>query len=455
MARRRRRRKGKRSEQEPGLGVETAPTRRPGRRRRKPPAVKPEERLMLIAGARDEPQVSILEGGVLVEHYVSGPTSTLVGSIFLGRVQNVLPGMEAAFVDIGLGKNAILHRGELLFDASDLEGEPPRIEQALRRGQAVLVQVTKEPMGSKGARLTQLVTLAGRNLVLIPGASAVGVSRRLPDEERSRLRKLAQEIRPEGFGLIVRTAAAGIPREELASEMEELVAEWREVEARAKRVRAPALVREEPDLLRRVLRDLLRHDISRVVVEDDGVFQEVEAYLSHASPELARRVERYVGEIPLLQAYRVTEELRKVLERRVWLPSGGHVVIDPTEAMTVIDVNTGKYVGRTALEETVFRTNLEAADEIPRLLRLLDIGGIIVVDFIDMEDESNREAVLRRFLANLAKDRATTQVFGMSPLGLVEMTRKRVSGGLLESLSRPCPSCQGRGFMLQEGAGPG
>jgi len=364
-------------------------------------------------------------------------------------VQNVLPSMEAAFVDIGKGRNAVLYAGEVNFDASGLEGESKRIESALKSGQSVLVQVTKDPVGHKGARLTSQVSLPGRYLVYVPGGSMMGISRKLPDKERTRLKQILKQVMPEGAGVIVRTAAEGASEEELAHDVSRLSAQWESIDRKAKSANAPELLYSEPDLTIRVIRDIFNEDFSKLVVSGNEGWDLVDEYVRYVAPHLADRLEHWQGDEDAFAHYRVDEQLTKALDRKVWLPSGGSLVIDTTEAMTVVDVNTGKFTGQGGnLEETVTRNNLEAAEEIVRQLRLRDVGGIIVIDFIDMVLESNRELVLRRLLECLARDRTKHQVAEVTSLGLVQMTRKRVGSGLLEAFSEPCECCNGRGVIV-------
>ncbi len=405
---------------------------------------------MLVHATAQGTQMAVLEEDRIVEHYVArSDDRSLVGNIYLGRVQNVLPGMEASFVDIGESRNGVLYAGEVGI-AGDEGDEIPRIETVLSSGQPILVQVTKDPMRSKGARLTALVSLAGRHLVLVPNAKSLGVSRRLPDGERERLRDLAQKIRPPEHGLIVRTAAEGTPFDGLKKDLERLLEAWQEILVRREGADAPALLYEEPELEVRVVRDLFNREITRCIVDDPKLEALLRDYVRTTSPELDHRLELYEGALPIFEEFRVLEQIRKSLDRKVWLPSGGTIVIERTEAMTVIDVNTGKFVGKSNLEETVFRANKEAAVEVARQLRLRDIGGIIVIDFIDMEDLKNRDEVLRVFRDELARDRSRTQVFEISPLGLVQMTRKNVSTGIVEAFSDPCPTCEGRGLVLHD-----
>ncbi|CAN5524565.1 hypothetical protein BH24ACT26_BH24ACT26_16160 [soil metagenome] len=405
---------------------------------------------MLVHADPKGTQIAVIEKGAIVEHYVTRSRDrSLVGNVYLGRVQKVLPGMEASFVDIGEARNGVLYANEVGI-AGDEDEAVPRIETVLRSGQSILVQVTKDPMRSKGARLTALVSIAGRHLVLVPGAASLGVSRRLNDTERARLRDLAQDLRNEQRGLIVRTAAQGAQRADLERDLGDLEQTWAEVEVKAARATAPALIYQEPELEMRVVRDLLNNDIARCIIDDARLEEKLRSYVRSTTPDLDHRLELYDGELPIFEEHRVLEQIRKSLDRRVWLPSGGHIVIDRTEAMTVIDVNTGKFVGRSSLEETVFHTNREAAVEIARQLRLRDIGGIIVIDFIDMEELKNRDDLIRVFRDVLQHDRSRTQVYEISPLGLVQMTRKNVSAGIVEAFSDPCGTCEGRGILIHD-----
>jgi len=435
--------------------------RREGREsgRRRPPIITESEflarreaveRSMVVRQRADRTQIAVLEDGVLVEHYVDKAShQSYVGNVYLGKVQNVLPSMEAAFVDIGKGRNAVLYAGEVNFDASGLEGESKRIESALKSGQSILVQVTKDPIGHKGARLTSQVSLPGRYLVYVPGASMTGISRKLPDTERSRLKQILREVMPENAGVIVRTAAEGASAEELSRDVSRLAAQWEAIEKKAKTASAPDLLYSEPDLTLRVVRDIFNEDFSNLIIAGDGEWDLVDEYVRYVAPHLAERLQRWDDAGDVFAAHRIDEQIAKALERKVWLPSGGSLVIDHTEAMTVIDVNTGKFTGQGGnLEQTVTRNNLEAAEEIVRQLRLRDLGGIIVIDFIDMVLESNRELVLRRLLECLARDRTKHQVAEVTSLGLVQMTRKRVGSGLLEAFSVPCEQCNGRGVII-------
>ncbi|HEV7888084.1 MAG TPA: Rne/Rng family ribonuclease, partial [Acidimicrobiales bacterium] len=406
-------------------------------------------------------QIAVMEGRALIEHYVSRPqddATQIDGNVYLGRVQNVLPGMEAAFIDIGTPKNAVLYRGDVRYDKEDVEGgggrkNDVRIEQVLKAGQTILCQVTKNPIGSKGARLTQEVSLPGRFCVLIPNSDTYGISKRLTDDERKRLRRVLDEVKPEQHGIIVRTAAEGATADELRRDVQRLVRQWDDIDAKAKRTKAPALLYREPDMAVRVIREEFNREYRGVVIDDQALYEEVRDYVASISPELADRVEFYDKNddpLPIFERFHVHEQLHKALDRKVWLPSGGSLIIERTEALTVIDVNTGKNVGTSSLEETVYRNNLEAAEEIARQLRLRDIGGIIVIDFIDMEIAANRNDVIRSFRDALARDKTRTQVFDISELGLVEMTRKRISEGLVESFSEMCPTCNGRGLVFDE-----
>ena len=435
--------------------------RREGREsgRRRPPIITESEflarreaveRVMVVRQRGDRTQIAVLEDGILVEHYVDKAShQSYVGNVYLGRVQNVLPSMEAAFVDIGKGRNAVLYAGEVNFDASGLEGESKRIESALKSGQSILVQATKDPIGHKGARLTSQVSLPGRYLVYVPGASMTGISRKLPDTERSRLKQILKQVMPEDAGVIVRTAAEGATEEELSHDVARLAAQWEAIERKAKSATAPELLYSEPDLTIRVVRDIFNEDFTKLVIASDGEWDMVDEYVRYVAPNLAERLERWTDDRDVFGVYRIDEQIAKALERKVWLPSGGSLVIDATEAMTVIDVNTGKFTGQGGnLEQTVTRNNLEAAEEIVRQLRVRDVGGIIVIDFIDMVLESNRELVLRRLLECLARDRTKHQVAEVTSLGLVQMTRKRVGSGLLEAFSVPCEHCNGRGVIV-------
>jgi ribonuclease E len=404
---------------------------------------------MLITEIGDRDQIAVLEDRNLVEHYVTrAGARSMVGNIYLGKVQNVLPGMEAAFIDVGRGRNAVLYAGEVSYD-EEIDGEAPRIEKVLRGGQNVMVQVTKDPMGGKGARLTQEVSLPGRFLVLVPNSKVFGISRRLPEKERARLKDFLKKIRPPEHGLIVRTAAEGAAVEDLQADLERLTAEWASIEKSAKRGKAPRALYEEPELTVRVVRDLFTGgEFKEMVTDSVPVHDQVVAYLSSVAPDLVPRVHLHEGPLPVFEAHHVVEQIHKALDRKVWLPSGGYLVIDRTEALTVIDVNTGKHVGKQNLEETVTKTNLEAAEEVAHQLRLRDIGGIIVIDLIDMLLEKNKDKVVETLKAAMAQDKTRSQVFDIGPLGLAQVTRKRVSAGLLESFSETCPTCEGRGILL-------
>ncbi|MGH9293125.1 MAG: Rne/Rng family ribonuclease, partial [Acidimicrobiales bacterium] len=415
--------------------------------------------LMCVHVTPGATQIAVLEGRSLVEHYVARPKDDayqIIGNIYRGRVKNVLPGMEAAFIDIGTPKNAVLYWGDVSYDRDDIERQPgaDRIEHVLRPGQTIVCQVTKNPIGLKGARLTQEVSLPGRFVVLVPQSETYGISRRLDDDERRRLRRILDEVRPEGHGLIVRTAAAGASAEDLRRDVAQLSARWSEIDERARHLPAPALLYSEPHMAVRIIREELTDEHRAVLIDDPELYEVVRSYVADFDPTLADRVELYdttTESLPLFERHHVHEQLHKAIDRKVWLPSGGSLVIERTEALAVIDVNTGKNVGSSSLEETVFENNLEAADEIARQLRLRDIGGIIVIDFIDMEVKANRQAVMATFRAALAQDKTPVQVYDISDLGLVEMTRKRVGEGLVETLSETCPMCKGRGIIFGDG----
>ena len=412
--------------------------------------------LMCVQVRENMAQVGVLEGRNLIEHYVSRPAddiSQIHGNIYVGRVQNVLPGMEAAFVDIATPKNAVLYRGDVQYDAEDIEerGDGARIEDILRARQLIVCQVTKNPIGAKGARLTQEVSLPGRFVVLIPNSKTYGISKRLPDDVRKRLRAILDRVKPAQHGLIVRTAAEHATEDELRADMTLLLDQWNEIEAKAKSVKQPTLLYREPELAVRVIREEFNADYRGVVIDDQRLYEELKAYIGAFNPELADRVEYYDSEVeglPLFEQFHVHEQVHKALDRKVWLPSGGSLIIEHTEALTVIDVNTGKNVGTSSLEETVFHNNMEAADEIAKQLRLRDIGGIIVIDFIDMETRDNRAKVVERFRNALSRDKTRSQVFDITDLGLVEMTRKRIGEGLLTEFSEICPNCEGRGVVV-------
>ncbi|MEO1060633.1 MAG: Rne/Rng family ribonuclease [Actinomycetota bacterium] len=403
-------------------------------------------------------QISVLEGRNLIEHYVSRPSdnvSEIHGNIYLGRVQNVLPGMEAAFVDIGTPKNAVLYRGDVSYDADEVDtkkGEKPRIEDMLTAKQNILCQVTKNPIAHKGARLTTEVSLPGRFVVLVPGQpDTFGISKRLHDGERKRLRSILERVKPKEHGLIVRTAAEDVTAEEIERDVQRLGEQWRQIDALAKSSKAPALLYTEPDMAVRVIREEFNKDYRGIIIDDRELYEQVASYMRAVTPALAERIEYYDVEaegLPLFERHHVHEQVMKALDRKVWLPSGGSLIIEHTEALTVIDVNTGKNVGKSSLEETVFRNNLEAAEEIAKQLRLRDIGGIIVIDYVDMEVADHRREVVKVFREALARDKTRTQVYDVSDLGLVEMTRKRIGEGLLESMSSTCDQCAGRGVVL-------
>ena len=408
------------------------------------------DRKMVVRSKNGRTQIGVLEDGVLVEHYVArNQDASLIGNVYLGRVQNVLPSMEAAFVDIGRGRNAVLYSGEVDWDGVETGNQPRRIELALKPGDRVLVQVTKDPVGHKGARLTSQISLPGRYLVYVPGGSMNGISRKLPDNERARLKRILKEVLPESSGVIVRTAAEGATEDQLTRDVQRLTAQWEHVQKQVENQQAPALLHAEPDLLVKIVRDVFNEDFTKMLIQGEDAQQTIRAYLESVAPDLLERVEAYEEETDPFDAFRITEQIEKALDRKVWLPSGGSLVIDRTEAMTVVDVNTGKFVGSGGnLEETVTKNNLEAAEEIVRQLRLRDIGGIIVVDFIDMVLESNRDLVLRRLIECLSRDRTKHQVAEVTSLGLVQMTRKKLGLGLLETFSEACEVCAGRGVIV-------
>ncbi|WP_407648356.1 Rne/Rng family ribonuclease [Actinomyces weissii] len=416
------------------------------------------ERQMIVREQGGLNQIAVLEDGLLVEHYVARRTQTsMVGNVYIGRVQNVLPSMEAAFVDLGKGRNAVLYAGEVNWDAAGMEGRPRRIEEALSNGDTVLVQVTKDPIGHKGARLTSQVTLAGRYLVLVPGGTMTGISRKLPDTERSRLKKILKKVVPDDAGVIVRTAAEGASEEQLSADVQRLLKQWESIDKKAKQVmsgsgKAPVLLKGEPELAVRVVRDVFNEDFKQLIVSGRDAWATISEYVTELSPDLADRLVHWVEPQDVFAAHRVDEQLAKGFDRKVWLPSGGTLVIDRTEAMTVIDVNTGRFTGGAGgtLEETVTRNNLEAAEEIVRQLRLRDIGGMVVIDFVDMVLEANRDLVLRRLVECLGRDRTRHQVTEVTSLGLVQMTRKRVGQGLVEAFSTQCDCCGGRGFIVHD-----
>jgi len=439
----------------PTRGIRTTRTRTgpAGRRRREQLPVVPRvtDKLMVITEHGDRDQIAVLEERSLVQHYVTrAGAKSMVGNVYLGRVQNVLPGMEAAFVDIGRGRNGVLYAGEVNYSPEDLDGPAPRIEQLLKSGQAVMVQVTKDPMGGKGARLTAQISLPGRFLVMVPNSNVSGISRRVPDTERRRLKAIMRKVKPDAHGIIVRTAAEGASEEALASDLNRLVSEWDDIQKRSKRAKAPSVLYEEPELTVRVVRDLFTDEEFRELVTDSRrVHDLVLGYVREVAPDLEPKVRFHDGPLPVFEEYLIVEQIHKALDKKVWLPSGGYLFIERTEAMTIIDVNTGKSVGKTNLEETVVNTNLEAAREVARQLRLRDIGGIIVIDFIDMLLEQNKKRVEDTMKESLAVDKTRSQVFEIGPLGLMQVTRKRVSGGLVESFSETCPTCEGRGIIIK------
>lgn len=416
---------------------------------------KPAGRYMMCVSVRDQAtQIAVLEGRTLIEHYVSRPSDDVAqihGNIYLGKVQNVLPGMEAAFIDITTPKNAVLYRGDVNAPGSDNRGT--KIEQLLRSKEMILCQVTKNPIAHKGARLTQEVSLPGRFVVLVPNSSTYGISKRLPERERKRLRKILDRVKPEGAGIIVRTAAENITEQEIVADVRRLADQWEAIDNLAKKNNSPSLLYREPEMAVRVIREEFNKDYRGVIIDDKALYEDVKSYVSSITPALADRVQYYdrdAENMSLFERHHVAEQLRKAVDQKVWLPSGGSLIIEHTEALTVIDVNTGKNVGKSSLEETVYRNNLEAAREIARQLRLRDVGGIIVIDFVDMEIRKNRDEVIRVFREALAQDKTRTQVFDISELGLVEMTRKRIGEGLVESLSKTCETCEGPGHILED-----
>ncbi len=417
---------------------------------------------MVVSKRPDGAHIAVLEGRNLIEYYVSRPNDDemqIHGNIYLGRVKNILPGMEAAFVDIGTPKNAVIYRGDVAIDSDDTDAKPvrrkdkPKIEDALRNGQQVICQVIKNPIAHKGARLTTEVSLPGRFVVLVPNSNTFGISKRLPDKERKRLRSVLEKVKPAEHGLIVRTAAENITAEEIQRDVLALAEQWTQVEALAKRSNRATKLYQEPELSTRVVREEFNKEYRSVLIDDKEMFDDMSEYVSSITPALAERVKLYdtaKEDLPLFERYHIHEQLHKALDRTVWLPSGGSLVIESTEALWVIDVNTGKNVGSSSLEETVFHNNMEAAVEIARQVRLRDMGGIIVIDFVDMEDKKNRDEVIKTFRQALRRDKTRTQVFDISELGLAQMTRKRIGEGLVESLSTKCPHCVGRGLVIDE-----
>jgi ribonuclease E len=408
------------------------------------------DRTMVVRSKDGKIQIGVLEDNILVEHYVAKSSeASLIGNVYLGKVQNVLPSMEAAFVDIGRGRNAVLYSGEVDWELAETGNQPRRIELALKSGDTVLVQVTKDPVGQKGARLTSAVSLPGRYLVYVPNGSMNGISRKLPETERTRLKRILKEVLPEDAGVIVRTAAEGATEEQLTLDVQRLQKQWEEIQKKVAKSQAPLLLHHEPDLLIKIIRDVFNEDFQKLVISGDDAREAIESYLASVAPDLQERVENYTGDRDIFDEYRVGEQIYKALERKVYLPSGGSLVIDRTEAMTVVDVNTGKFVGSGGnLEETVTKNNLEAAEEVVRQLRLRDIGGIIVIDFIDMVLENNRDLVQRRLMECLSRDRTKHQVAEVTSLGLVQMTRKKLGIGLLETFSEACDICAGRGVIV-------
>jgi ribonuclease E len=426
------------------------------RRRGKTRKGRPIGRYMMVVRRRpDATHIAILEGRQLIEYQVSRPSDDVTqihGNIYVGKVQNVLPGMEAAFVDIGTPKNAVLYRGDVRFDKKKFKGvDRPKIEQLLKQRNTVICQVTKNPIAHKGARLTTEVSLPGRFVVLVPNSDTYGISKRLPDAERKRLRRILDKAKPKQHGVIVRTAAENVTAEEIQRDVAGLLQQWEQIEQMAAKAKGAQLLYREPDLSVRIIREEFNKDYRAVIIDDKPLYDEIADYVSVITPALADRVEFHdeaEEKLDILERFHVHEQLHKALDRKVWLPSGGSLIIEATEALTVIDVNTGKNVGKSSLEETVYRNNLEAAEEVAHQLRLRDIGGIIVIDFVDMEDRKNRDETIRVFREALGRDKTRTQVFDISELGLVEMTRKRIGEGLVESLSSQCPHCDGRGLAI-------
>lgn len=410
------------------------------------------DRKMAVREKDGRVQIGVLEDGMLVEHYVAeSQGGSLIGNVYIGKVQNVLPSMEAAFVDIGRGRNAVLYSGEVDWEAAETGNQPRRIELALKSGDQVLVQVTKDPVGQKGARLTSQISLPGRFLVYVPGGNMSGISRKLPEGERQRLKTILKTALPEDAGVIVRTAAEGATEEQLILDVERLKRQWEEISAQVEKGKAPELLHSEPDLLVKIIRDVFNEDFSELVVSGETEFATIKDYLESVAPDLIEKLVRYNSEEDIFDHFRIGDQIVKALDRKVYLPSGGSLVIDRTEAMTVVDVNTGKFIGSGGnLEQTVTKNNLEAAEELVRQLRLRDIGGIIVVDFIDMIQESNQEMVRRRLLECLSRDRTKNQVGEVTSLGLIQMTRKKIGLGLLETFSEPCECCAGRGVVVHE-----
>ena len=416
---------------------------------------RPAGRYMMCVAVREEAtQIAVLEGRTLIEHYVSRPSddvSQIHGNIYMGKVQNVLPGMEAAFIDITTPKNAVLYRSDVVAKGS--ENRSTKIEQLLRAKENILCQVTKNPIAHKGARLTQEVSLPGRFVVLVPNSDTYGISKRLPEKERKRLRKILDRVKPKGAGIIVRTAAENVTEDEIVNDVKRLADQWQAIEKLAKESKGPAMLYREPEMAVRVIREEFNKEYRGIIIDDRALYEDVKGYVESITPALADRVQyfdRDAEPLSLFERHHVAEQLRKAVDTKVWLPSGGSLIIEGTEALTVIDVNTGKNVGKSSLEETVYRNNLEAAREVARQLRLRDVGGIIVIDFVDMEIKKNREEVVRVFREALAQDKTRTQVFDISELGLVEMTRKRIGEGLVESLSKTCETCEGPGHILDE-----
>lgn len=424
---------------------------------------------ILINVTREEIRVGLLEGGQVVELYVERKRdASLVGNIYKGRVVKILPGMQSAFVDIGLEKAAFLYVADIMTDpeayAPFLEEEEKSnnpldimtrrgrqdlpIEELIQEGQEILVQVSKDPIGTKGARVTSYVTLPGRYLVLMPNVEHIGISRRISDDtERARLRAIVETIKPRGFGFIIRTASEGCTEEELKKDLEFLQLLWENIHGKKDRVTAPALLYSDLDLAFRSVRDLMSHDVERLVIDSEDEAERIREFVKTYFPKLLSKIESFGDGEPVFDAFGVELDISRALGRKVWLKSGGYIVIDQTEAMTVIDVNTGKFVGKEDLEDTILKTNIEAVKEIAYQIRLRNLGGIIIVDFIDMEKPENREKVFNAFLEAMKKDRAKNTILHISELGLIQMTRKRVRESLGRTLCEPCPYCEGKGFV--------
>ena len=407
---------------------------------------------LLVTCEKGRSRLALLENSEVAEVYIEkNRKKSIVGNIYIGRITNVLPGMSAAFVDIGVGKNALLYLQDLVLMEEGSHVRPRRISKALKQNDTIVVQVTKDPMSGKGARLTTYLSLPGRLMVYMPQSKRSGVSRKLPERERERLRRLAKEIKPGEGSTIIRTAAQKARKKDLEDDLDYLLKQWAETQEKiASGKKPPAVVYSEPDLAVRVVRDTVTREFRSVLVDNKTEFNRIRDYLSRTAPELKDRVQMHKDKDLLFARYGVDKAIEAALRRKVALPSGGHLVIDEAEALTAIDVNTGSYTGKKSLEDTVLKTNLEASIEVVRQLRLRDIGGIIVIDFIDMENPDNRVRVLETLETELERDRTKTQVVTLSDLGLVEMTRKNVTEGLADTLGKTCPHCEGRGLVFGE-----